>query len=809
MNKFNTTLLLIFLLKIAFPDSGFSMPNNISTSDTIIMPPNFDGKDRPTLQCDGQVNKSINVGLAMLNSPICVGEEILDSAFWYAHPGEPDEYPKRRLPKILGWNYIDDSNDPNFNHPNPDTLYYPEHNVWSPSDPLCWGPNQHIMGSGTGRPFSPDCSTLVISYTDSIINHVSSSCDPNTLNCYDILRSWIIFDLCSGVESKHVQVIKITDTIPPFIIYPDTILINSEAFNCGRWEVSTPYLTDNCSLEIHYQIEFDSAMILGNDTTGYVVVNIQPGIHTAYIVASDCCGNTTRRPVILQAEDHIPPNAVCSNRRVVSITGNQSPGHNFTKVFARDLDQGSIDNCATTVYFKTIRLDQLKGTGNGSVEDQNDNGTNCKGFNGDDDSTLVGNQIYFDDYTSLCCSDVGQTIQAVLRVFELDPGPGPVTPSRMSKGGDLFNHYTDCLSDLEVQDKSVPTLVSPPDIVISCAFQFDISKLNDPNDSTFGKVVTDLSLRRKVYTKDIVCYNYCIKNDKTGYPGNDPGAPPSNPPAGNRACEYYLTLFDTAHADRTYSMAWGFDGYSLSACDNVLSLSVTDKRVCGQGRIDRRITTTGANGIKVSATQTIWIVDCDPFYINRTDACDPNDDIIWPGNCNGTPTIISDCRSNTNPDNPLLGKPVIDHNADDKCALISMSYSDEVITILPDTCLRILRTWVVTDFCQYDPSIDTLTGKWKHVQEINILNVVGTEDKKRNNNEFYVMPNPSYGTVFIKSSYVIDHIKVISSLGKTCTYYSIPDNHSIELNNTSPGVYFIQAYYKGQHVASTKFVIVE
>ncbi|MBK9632641.1 MAG: hypothetical protein IPO62_16570 [Saprospiraceae bacterium] len=40
-----------------------------------------------------------------------------------------------------------------------------------------------------------------------------------------------------------------------------------------------------------------------------------------------------------------------------------------------------------------------------------------------------------------------------------------------------------------------------------------------PNDETFGKVVTDLTLRRKVVTKDLVCRKYCERNDYTGYPG--------------------------------------------------------------------------------------------------------------------------------------------------------------------------------------------------------------------------------------------------------------------------------------------------
>lgn len=60
--------------------------------------------------------------------------------------------------------------------------------------------------------------------------------------------------------------------------------------------------------------------------------------------------------------------------------------------------------------------------------------------------------------------------------------------------------------------------------------------------------------------------------------------------------------------------------------------------------------------------------------------------------------------------NPLLGRPVIENNADDLCALISIEYTDEIFTIEPDACFKVLRHWTVIDWCQYDPSIDPVKG---------------------------------------------------------------------------------------------------
>ncbi|HEX5625049.1 MAG TPA: cohesin domain-containing protein, partial [Saprospiraceae bacterium] len=115
-----------------------------------------------------------------------------------------------------------------------------------------------------------------------------------------------------------------------------------------------------------------------------------------------------------------------------------------------------------------------------------------------------------------------------------------------------------------------------------------------------------------------------------------------------------------------------------------------------------------------------WVVDCDPFYINRADNCDPDDDITWPGNCTGQATTIAGCGADISPDNPLLGRPVIENNADDLCALISVEYVDEVFTIEPDACFKVLRRWTVIDWCQYDPSIDPVKGRWEYLQIIKV-----------------------------------------------------------------------------------------
>ncbi|MBK9721361.1 MAG: T9SS type A sorting domain-containing protein [Saprospiraceae bacterium] len=689
----------------------------------VIVPLSYDNIENPMLNCNEKIDLNKDVTPHYLAFPYCVDGYLLDSVHWFATggflPSPNGDLAGERLPRTLGWNCLDSG--PYQGHPNPFPVYYPAHPNWRANNPVCWGPDEVVMWQGTGYPGGAYCRNFGVNYVDIVIDLRTPACDAGPIGCYKIIRQWTVMDWCTSEIGGHNQVIKVGDQEGPKVLYPDTVNVNMEVWTCtGRWEVPPAWIVDNCSNELHYTVQVEDGTILGNETTGYVVVDMPVGVQNGYIIASDCCGNITKKRIALNVFDNVPPIAVCEQRTIVSVNGNQSPGENFGKIFAESFDQGSFDNCAPHIFFKVIRMDQLRGTNNGSNASQPDNGTNCTGVNGDDNAILEGNQIYFDDYVKFCCSDVGKTVMVVFRVFDREPGAGPVTPNRMNSGGNLFNRYSDCMVEVEVQDKSVPTVVAPPNIVVSCWFWFDVDKLVDPNDATFGKVVTDLSSREKVKTTDLVCYNYCVRNDITGYPGFVPGAPPSNPPAWNKACDYYRSLFDTAHYDRKYELVWGFDGYVLSSCGNTPTISVNDNRECGQGQITRTVVARGPNGISVTATQIIWVVDCDPFYINRADNCDPDDDITWPGNCTGQATTIAGCGADISPDNPLLGRPVVENGADDLCALISIEYFDEIFTIEPDACFKVLRKWVVIDWCQYDPSIDPVKGRWEYLQIIKV-----------------------------------------------------------------------------------------
>ncbi len=677
--------------------------------DDLSYPLNYDGLlhlagHTYALNCDGKFDARKDISGHLRPYPECVDGYLLDSSVFIGTGN--------RVPKKLGWNCIDSG--PYEGHPSPHSIYYP-------GSLFCWDDNQVIMWEGTGEPGNAGCSNIAATFRDIKIDISKPGCDAGPVGCYKILRVWTLLDWCTGEIKDTNQIIKVMDLVPPTILYPDSLVINTDPWRCeGRWDVAPAWVVDNCSNEVHYSIRVESGTVLGNDVQGYVVVNLPLGIQNAYIVAEDCCGNVTERRVVLNVQDNTPPTAVCDQKTVVTISGTQSPGENTAKVFASTFDDGSFDNCSHHLFFKVIRMDELLGTNNGSTAD---NKGFCNGVNGDDDQYNIGNQVYFDDFVKFCCADAGKTVMVVFRVFDRDPGAGPIHPNGMNQGGYLFGRFSDCMVEVEVQDKSIPTVVAPPDIVASCNFWFDINTLTDPSDATFGKVVSDLAWRGKVKTTDIVCRYYCEKNLISGYPGVTSYTPPQPEPASNKACNYFNTLFDPAHPDRTYELVWGFDGYVLASCSVTPQIVVRDLRVCGQGRIVRDIYVDGPAGTQVTARQSIWFVNCDPFYINRTTACDDTDDIIWP-DCQGRGTTIDGCGADISPDNPKLGRPQVVNGARNHCNLIAIENFDEIFTIEPDACYKILRKWVVIDWCQYDPNIDPIKGRWEFTQVIKVRDQV-------------------------------------------------------------------------------------
>ena len=150
-------------------------------------------------------------------------------------------------------------------------------------------------------------------------------------------------------------------------------------------------------------------------------------------------------------------------------------------------------------------------------------------------------------------------------------------------------------------------------------------------------------------------------------------------------------------------------------CDSI-SFDITiirDIGSCGTGTIIRRIIGTDAGGLQDTCDQTIFVIDMDPF-----DGLDTND-LKWPD-----PFVtIYDCRAMQ--DTNASGGPIV---RDDECSQVTVSWEDDIFHFNREACAKIIRHWKVTDWCQYDPRVNSAcipdNGCWTYDQIIKVLDTV-------------------------------------------------------------------------------------
>ena len=167
---------------------------------------------------------------------------------------------------------------------------------------------------------------------------------------------------------------------------------------------------------------------------------------------------------------------------------------------------------------------------------------------------------------------------------------------------------------------------------------------------------------------------------------------------------------------------WGIDGWADDNCDVDVTVRVRIFDDCsGEDLpgvppspnavrlIERTFLARDAQGNSQTAIQRIWVIDYDPFYISDQTCVnsDPNDGVIWP--CDEEYDF---CPQNGLPVNP----PTI---FDDNCSQVGVTYDDEQFDFVEGACYKILRTWTVIDWCQYDAQ--TGAGLWTYTQVIKVI----------------------------------------------------------------------------------------
>ncbi len=212
---------------------------------------------------------------------------------------------------------------------------------------------------------------------------------------------------------------------------------------------------------------------------------------------------------------------------------------------------------------------------------------------------------------------------------------------------------------------------------------------------------------------------------------------------------------------------------------DIVASTQTDLDNCGQGTIKRTWTAMGNNGGGVTAcTQTITIINAAPWNAN-------NDQIAWPADyetstCATAATLAPE-------DLPTgYGEPVF--SGDNACALIATNYEDLVLDIEAPACFKILRTWTVIDWCQYEVNSTNGKGRYEHEQVIKVIdNVAPTFASEPIDYTVDMLDGDCSGTVMIPNVGISD-----CSPNATLTTQSALGNGFGPFNNIQPGIYDVK-----------------
>jgi hypothetical protein len=243
-----------------------------------------------------------------------------------------------------------------------------------------------------------------------------------------------------------------------------------------------------------------------------------------------------------------------------------------------------------------------------------------------------------------------------------DVGVGPIMVGL--RVFDIGGNEAQCMVQVEVQDKYFPTLIPLPDMTISCEYAIDTTRLFE-----FGKIATDPADRDTIF-------------------------------ASNMEAIFSGPAYDGLASDNCFVTVE--EDFSL------------ELERCGLGVLRRFFTISDPQGATILDTQTITIVDYNPFMESN---------IEWPEDLD---TIGLCDMIQLHPDSlpAEYGRPII--NDEDACSQVGMSYVDRTFPAVQGViaCTKIFRVWTVIDWCQFD---GREYERWEHEQVIKVENNIAPE----------------------------------------------------------------------------------
>ena len=336
-------------------------------------------------------------------------------------------------------------------------------------DPLSCSGNFAVDDNGnpspsvTGQPggFNGLCANLGYTYTDTRIATCEESGCVSVLSSYKVVREWVAVEWCTGEIVHHTQIIKVLDTTDPVIGTIQDVTISTDIWGCSATlDLPVISVSDNCTDQESISISYSSEL---GTQVGSTIVFADPAVTAigepivVEVLASDCCGNEAISTFNVTITDNIPPTVIGETHRSVSLTINGT-----AKIFAEDFDDGSHDGCGPIAFF-VKRMD---------------NGSGCQNF---DEFPPSGNDnAQFNQAVFFCCNDIGS--EPVMVQFQVcDDG------NQDGLVGNIGDNCNLAMVEVTVQDKIMPIIQCPADMVVNCSDIIGVDLTNESElDNLFG-----------------------------------------------------------------------------------------------------------------------------------------------------------------------------------------------------------------------------------------------------------------------------------------------------------------------------------
>lgn len=248
------------------------------------------------------------------------------------------------------------------------------------------------------------------------------------------------------------------------VLDTELAIFSTGPFDCTA-AISVPYpnWTGSCATQsIHtLLIHGKTGQIMATIPAGAsrFVSQIPVGCHTIRYTIHDTCGNSQQQETAFWVVDNIAPIAVCVEDLNLSIND-----AGYGQVTARDIDEGSTDNCASNLKLE-IRRKYMPTSSACQVSTEA--------------YSSWGEQVLFN------CCDVGQEVIVELRVWDDANGngvPGDVISFVRCDGVEVEweDNSNICWMEVAIEDKTTGECIAPHDRTISCSelpYDFDPNQI--------------------------------------------------------------------------------------------------------------------------------------------------------------------------------------------------------------------------------------------------------------------------------------------------------------------------------------------